>query len=203
MLEEKKMNKRGSNQYRIKTGKTQQNFVLMGTFLIGVAALFGGVTYYKATHPLFLNPCADGCKAEEITHITVSYKDVRAQRLYEDLKKANSPMAGSAGTFIQMADKYGLDWTLMPAIAFKESSLGKHIANDFNPFGMTTGLKTGPRFRAFSSWEDAIETEAKLLSGNYRMNSNMAIGSKYCPASECSDNWAETVTNYSLALVTK
>lgn len=197
------MAKRGSNQYQIKSNKTQQNFILMGTFLIGVTSLFAGVSYYKTTHPLFLNPCAEGCKAEEITNITVSYKDLRTQRLYEDLKKAGSPMAGSAGTFVQMADKYGLDWTLMPAIAFKESSLGKHIANDFNPFGMTTGLKTGPRFRAFNSWEDAIETEAQLLSKHYRINSNAAIGAKYCPKEECSETWAEDVTNFSLALISK
>lgn len=186
-----------SNQYIKAKQKEQELKALALSFILGVGVLFGSIEVKNHLFSALPNPCADGCKAEEITHITVSFKDPRSQKLYETLKRYNSPMAGSAGTFVQMADKYGIDWTLMPAIAGKESSFGKHLANDYNPFGLTTGKSSGPRFRPFTSFDEAIEAEAQLLSKSYKDEMYGAIQVRYCPSSECSDTWTQDVLAFS------
>jgi hypothetical protein len=133
----------------------------------------------------------------------VNPKDPRLEAVKKYLQEKNSPLAGSSAYFIDAADRNALDWTLMVSIAGKESSFGKDCVEPFNPFGITTGKKTGPRFQSFTSFTEAIYSEGKLLSDDYKLNSNRAIGSKYCPASECSSTWAEDVTNFSKQLLKK
>jgi hypothetical protein len=46
---------------------------------------------------------------------------------------ARTPLAGESATFLHVADKNGLDWRLLPAVACLESSCGKHYL--YNAFG--------------------------------------------------------------------
>ena len=85
--------------------------------------------------------------------------DDRAARLDAYFAKRDMPLEGYGAKFIEVADKNGMDWRLMPAIAIRESSGGKHLLNN-NPFGW------GSCKINFKSDEEAIEIVAKNLGGN-------------------------------------
>ena len=72
------------------------------------------------------------------------------------------PLAGTGMTMVQEAEKNGLDWRLLPAIAVRESSGGKNICNNVghNFFGWTS-CKVG-----FKSNEEAIAIVARNIGGN-------------------------------------
>jgi len=83
------------------------------------------------------------------------------------LAKHNSPMTGMGSVFVREADKYNLDYRLLPAIAFQESTLGKKIPRgSHNAFGWAiyTGANSGATFK---DWEHAIEVVAAGLKKNY------------------------------------
>lgn len=120
-------------------------------------------------------------------------EDKRVEILRNFLLKNNSPLASYSASFIETADKYALDWTLMPAISGMESNFGKAMPKaSNNPFGLGGG-----KFMSFPTLYSAIEFEGKLLSKNYKLAANNAIGSIYCPKYECNQNWAVIVTNFS------
>ncbi len=98
--------------------------------------------------------------------------DQRARDLDLKLKKAKliddyfglrgMPMKGTGMRMVEEAERNGLDWRLLPAIAVRESTGGKFecakVPN--NPFGW------GSCRIGFSSYEEAIETLARNLGGN-------------------------------------
>ncbi len=100
---------------------------------------------------------------------SLRYKDRRVEVLREWLRYKKSPLAGYEEVFIRVADKYDLPWTLLPAIAGKESAYGKRVPYfkgrfSYNPFGW--GI-TGGRVIVFNSWEEAIEKVAYGLKTKY------------------------------------
>ena len=120
-------------------------------------------------------------------------EDKRIETLHQFFLKKDSPLASSSAYFIETADKYGLDWTLMPAISGMESNFGKAMPrNSNNPFGLGGG-----HLMTFSTLYNSIDYEANLLSKQYKLAANNAIGSIYCPKYECNQNWAVIVTNFS------
>src|SRR3989344_7905494 len=87
---------------------------------------------------------------------TVKAGDARALGIDNFLLRYDSPMIGHGKDFIAAADYYGLDWRLLPAIAFQESNLGKKIPRgSYNPFGWAiyTGKNSGVYF---DNWSDSI-----------------------------------------------
>ncbi len=83
------------------------------------------------------------------------------------LAKYGSPMKGHGREFVEAADKNGLDWRLLPAIAFQESNLGKKIPKgSYNPFGWAvyTGKNGGAKF---TNWSGAINTVAVGIKKDY------------------------------------
>src|ERR1700694_4821648 len=56
------------------------------------------------------------------TPIVIVQEDKRVEILKQFFSKKDSPLANYSKFFIETADKYGLDWTLMPAISGMESS---------------------------------------------------------------------------------
>jgi len=88
--------------------------------------------------------------------------DLRIVKLKSFLAKYNSPLTPYAGKFIAVADKYNLDWKLLPAIAGTESTFGLHyIRGTYNPFGWGSGRIP------FASWGNGIEAVGKGLWKNY------------------------------------
>lgn len=103
--------------------------------------------------------------------------DPRLTSLYLYLQKKQSPLMESAQSFIRIADKYKLDWTLLPAISGVESGFEKAgNLNDHNPFGYM--CKSGPCY--FSSFDESIEAVAHSIgTGNaykaYRDSGSISV----------------------------
>jgi hypothetical protein len=124
----------------------------------------------------------------------VAAKDNRAEKLAAYFAANSSPFAPYAENFITVADKYDLDWTLLPAIANLESQLGKQVpGNSFNPYGWNNG-----KFN-FGSWENANEIVANGLRTRYAPTGEVTpfrIGNMYAE----SPTWAVRVAKYQLII---
>lgn len=84
-------------------------------------------------------------------------KDVRIGLLRHFLKEKHSPAATYAETFILEADAHGLDWRLLPSLAFVESGGGKNCRKN-NLFGWDNGASK------FASVTAAIHEVATALA---------------------------------------
>jgi hypothetical protein len=115
--------------------------------------------------------------------------DIRVAQLETFLAKYNSPLTPYAQDFVAMADKYQIDWKLVPAITGVESTFGKQIPSySYNAYGWNNG-----NFR-FKSWEDSIEIVSKALREKYfdrGLNTPYKIGPVYAPPSK---TWASKVS---------
>jgi hypothetical protein len=75
--------------------------------------------------------------------------DSRVEILQRFFGNADCPAEDLAGDFVDAADKYGLDWRLLPSISLIESTAGKTAPNN-NLFGWNNGNT------AFASLSDGI-----------------------------------------------
>jgi hypothetical protein len=106
-------------------------------------------------------------KRHSLVLAAVKASDGRVAVVDKFLSKYGSPMTGHGKDFVAAADYYGLDWRLLPAIAFQESNLGKKIPkNSYNPFGwaMYTSKDYGVHFQ---DWSEAIFTVSAGIKKNY------------------------------------
>ncbi len=97
-----------------------------------------------------------------VTKVEISVEDLRQQKadaINTYFKERSMPLNGTGMTFVLVAEKYGLDWRLLPAIGVRESSGGK-AACGYNPFGWGSC-----KLSNFSSYEQAIESLGKNLGG--------------------------------------
>lgn len=118
--------------------------------------------------------------------------DPRVIQLEAFLRKYNSPMTNDAAVFIEQADKYNLDWKLIPAIAGLESTFGKFVPqNSYNPFGwgIPSGASSGI---AFTSWEHAIATVSEGIRNRY-MNRGLTTIEKIGSVYAASPTWSQRV----------
>lgn len=120
--------------------------------------------------------------------------DFRVKTLRIFLEKYSSPLSNYADTFVEEADKNGLDWKLLAAISGVESTFGQQIPyNSYNAWGW--GIY-GTNAIYFSSWEEAIKVISKGLSENYikRLGTDdvYSIGRMYA----ASPTWASRVTYF-------
>jgi len=120
----------------------------------------------------------------------IAKEDDRVERLERYFQAKNSPFSGNAASFVAIADKYQLDWTLLPAIANLESQLGKLVlANSYNPYGWNNGKMK------FISWVEATETVASGIRSRYAPTGEVTayrIGGFYAE----SPTWAARVTKF-------
>lgn len=128
----------------------------------------------------------------------VSHADARAKIIENFFQVYKSPLSGYSNTFIQVADKYQLDWRILPAISMQESGGGrKVIRSSYNPFGY--GIY-GNLVIKFASWEEAIEKVGKALRKDYLdqgLKTPYQIMAKYTPPSlGKSGAWAKGVSSF-------
>ncbi len=118
--------------------------------------------------------------------------DERVLKLSQYLKTRNSSLAPYAQTFVDEADKNGLDYKLLPAIAGVESTFGRaFMPGTYNYYGWGGGLIY------FESNEDGIAKVSEGLKKGYLdkgAKSVAAISYIYCPPSHFS--WYSKVTNF-------
>ena len=119
-------------------------------------------------------------------------REDKIEALEDFFGSLNSPLEGNAKTFVDVADRYGLDYKLLPAIACMESSCGrKLIEGSYNPFGW--GIY-GKNAIYFKSYDEAIETVAKGISEKYvarGLDTPEKIAPVYTPPN--STNWKNGV----------
>lgn len=132
------------------------------------------------------------------TQDNISYLDGRGKAIENFFKGYKSNLATEANLFIQVSDKYQLDWRLLPAIAMQESNGGKRlIRNSFNPFGFGV---YGSRAVKFESWEEAIEKVGKSLRFDYLdqgLHTPEEIMTKYTPPSIAKGGtWAKGIRSF-------
>ncbi len=120
--------------------------------------------------------------------------DARTLLIEKFLEENNSPMKGLGQFFVETADRFGLDWRLLPGIAKKESNLGKVLPKrSFNAFGWAIYAERNSG-AVFSSWESAVEKVAKGLKTDYidkGLTTPDLIMRKYTPQSKGS--WTQDV----------
>ncbi len=120
-------------------------------------------------------------------------QDARVAVVADFFKKYHSELLPYAQNVVTAADKYGLDYRLIPAIAMQESTLCKKAPkNSYNCWGFGIYGKTVTRFE---SYPEAIDTVTRTLAGQYKGNgleTPQQIMSRYTPSNNGS--WADSVT---------
>ena len=122
-------------------------------------------------------------------------KEGRIEMVRQFLAKYNSPLEPHAEFIVQTADKFALDFRLIPAIAMQESNLCKKIPIDSHNcwgFGIYGGKVT-----RFENYPQAIETVTKTLATKYRDRGLITpeqLMSMYTPSSNGS--WARSVNHF-------
>lgn len=93
-------------------------------------------------------------------------KDARVEVLHNFFAKYKSELEPYAQEIVDTADKYDLDWRLLPSIAMQESNLCKKAPKDsFNCWGF--GIY-GKKVTRFADFPEAIETVTKTLALDYK-----------------------------------
>jgi len=104
--------------------------------------------------------------------------------------------------FVSVADEYGLDFRLLPAIARKESTFCKsNIARTYyNCFGYGVPASGITEAGKFTSYEEGIRTVAASLKKSYidkGLTDPIAIMRKYCPPSANGEGaWARNINQW-------
>ena len=132
---------------------------------------------------------------ENVRRVELVKKDERTTVLGNFLEKYDSPLKFYTTEIIEAADKYGLDWRLLPAIAMQESTLCNNLPERYSDTYNCWGFGIyGTKVTRFSNYEDAIETVSRSLAINYiahGLDTPEEIMTKYTPSSNGS--WAESV----------
>jgi hypothetical protein len=129
------------------------------------------------------------------TTISIGSSDTRAELIRTYLEYYKSPLVPLANFIVQISDKYGIDYRLIPAIAQQESNLCKVIPEgSYNCWGWGIHSKGS---LGFTSYEEAIDTVSKGLKEEYidkGFTNPEEIMSKYTPMSQGS--WAFGVSHF-------
>lgn len=99
--------------------------------------------------------------------------DPRAEKIDAYFAQWDLPLAGHGKGMIEAADKYGIDWRLLPALAMLETTGGKNLCGNgtnLNAFGY------GSCKIHFSTFEESFDAVAKTISGNGEKTSHLYKG---------------------------
>lgn len=169
------------------------------------ALIFAAVFSIYLTQAKVVKPSAQSFKLfvalpqqESYVSDQVTAVDARSKIITNFFQGYNAPLANFSSTFVEVADKYQLDWRLLPSIAMQESNGGKKvIANSYNPFGY--GIY-GSLTIKFKSWEEAINRVGKALREDYLnqgLKTPYQIMAKYTPPSLSKGGaWAKGVSTF-------
>jgi len=100
----------------------------------------------------------------EEVDVLLETQKVKAAKIDAYFGKYNLPAEGYGLAMVKAADKYDLDWRLLPALAKLETTGGKHVCK--NPKGANNWFGWGSCKIRFDSVEESFDVIAKNLSGN-------------------------------------
>lgn len=131
-------------------------------------------------------------RLKESNTSTGTTPDPRISALKMVFRRYDSVLYDQADVIVRIADKYGLDYRIIPSIAMHESGGCKYApSNSYNCWGY--GIY-GNKITRFDSFPDAIETVTKGIKKNYidkGLKTPEEIMQKYTPSSNGS--WAKAV----------
>lgn len=149
------------------------------------------IEFRASYQQLFTALPSSGNSVEE----NIVIRDARVEIIRQFLERYKSPLEPHAKLLASTADKYNLDFRLLPAVAMQESTLCKNIPeNSYNCWGY--GIY-GDNVLRFDSYEKAIEKVAEGLSNNYiydGLTTPEQIMNRYTPSSNGS--WAQAVRSF-------
>lgn len=130
---------------------------------------------------------------QESQVLGVEIKDTRPIIIERFLK--NTPLETYSAYLVDVADKYDIDYRLIPAIAMKESGGGRAAPEgSFNAWGFENGRTV------FGSWESAIDAVGKTLKTRYidrGMNTPDEIMPIYAPPQiHTGGKWAQDINSF-------
>ena len=112
-----------------------------------------------------------------------SQKDIKKWAKLIDAFLEGRPLAGQGQKFAEAAAKYGIDPRLSPSMSVIESGGGQVLCAPYNAWGVTANGTPGI-WASYSSWEDAIDHHAKLVSGPpYHIPFTREDAATYCDES--------------------
>lgn len=133
--------------------------------------------------------------------MSVIEEDARIMAVRDFFKRYKSDLLPYADDVIVAADRYGIDYRLIPAIAMQESNLCKKAPKgSYNCWGF--GIY-GKKVTKFDNYEEAIDIVTKTLATKYKDNgleTPEQIMSRYTPGSNGS--WADGVNHFMNQLAT-
>ena len=149
---------------------------------------FPAIAFFTFFQPVQATEVAGGSAVLKNEILGIQSPDARVEKLEAYLEKHRSPLASYASVFVEAADRYQLDWKLVPAITGVESTFGKQIPfNSYNAYGWANGA-----YR-FQSWEESITHVTQYLREKYvdrGLDKPTKIGPVYAPPSQ---TWAGKV----------
>lgn len=185
-------------------------FLLAGYFVIAPLFILFAILYFSYlsfsqsknsfnSFPLFSQTKTVAYAAlptnQNIFNEEIAQKDGRVEMLRQFFAKYSSPLEPYAKNIVNAAEKYGLDFRLIPSIAMQESNLCKKIPKGSNNcwgFGIYGGKVT-----KFENYPQAIETVSKTLAHDYKksgLDTPEEIMKRYTPSSNGS--WARGVSHF-------
>jgi len=127
--------------------------------------------------------------------MTIVSQDARVSIVKDFFKKYKSDLLPYAQNIVAAADKYDLDYRLVPAIAMQESNLcHKAPPNSHNCWGYGV---YGKNVLKFDNYADAINTVTKTLAIEYKgkgLATAEQIMTKYTPSNNGA--WADSVNHF-------
>lgn len=112
------------------------------------------------SQPIIVSNDTTGPNAIEGQVLAVKIEDIRPFIVENFL--VNTPLENQSELMVKIADKYNIDYRLIPAIAMKETGGGTASpSGSYNAWGFGNGSTQ------FTSWEGAIESVAKTLKEKY------------------------------------
>jgi len=166
--------------------KTFSKIVLTAIFAQHIASIFIGANSFEVYAASKTPKTSNAIAISTLGRV----KDSRVMALEKVFAKYNSPLVPLAQTYVDTADKYGIDWKLLPAISGLESSFGVYLMpNSHNAYGWGGG------YIYFNSWEEGIDKINATLKSNYYgrgANTVWTIGPIYAE----SPTWAVRVNSF-------
>ena len=147
----------------------------------------------KADGSIEIVPAEVFMSKEELEKLNEDKLKAQKIELFFRVNRGNAPLADYAEKFVEVANKYGLDYRLLPAIATVESSGGKNNFRKYNAWGWGN--------KSFGSFEEGIEVVGKGLKNNYIDKGRDTVEKMapiYCPPNY--KNWAKSVNQFMLEI---
>lgn len=147
-----------SNSFKVITSAAKSSTAITILVAIMITSLWAHTTQAEAPLPAL---AATGEVQETLVDgLTVAERAAKIDAFY--IAKGDLPLAGHGLAFVQAADKYNIDWRLVPAMGLIESTGGKFACKKatYSAFGW------GSCKINFSSYEESIDVISKNLGGH-------------------------------------